>query len=112
MNIDILEGSSYSSINELKRKMIHDSRRRASRKNIPHNITIKDIDIPEVCPILKKPFKVNTRMAPSIDRVDSSKGYVRGNIKVISVRANNMKADASISEIKTFIKTILKYVRQ
>lgn len=38
--------------------------------------------------------------SPSLDRLDPAKGYVRGNVAVISQRANAIKSDATASEIE------------
>jgi hypothetical protein len=38
--------------------------------------------------------------SPSIDRIDPERGYVKGNIKIISFRANQIKSDASHQELK------------
>jgi hypothetical protein len=38
--------------------------------------------------------------SPSLDRVDPRKGYVPGNVRVISDRANRLKGDRSLSEIQ------------
>jgi len=42
--------------------------------------------------------------APSIDRVDNSKGYVPGNVRIISWRANRLKNDATVEEMELIIK--------
>lgn len=38
--------------------------------------------------------------SPTIDRIDPAKGYVRGNIIVVSQKANTMKSNATIAEMR------------
>jgi hypothetical protein len=40
---------------------------------------------------------------PSVDRVDNACGYVKGNIRVISARANHLKSDATVEEIRSLL---------
>ena len=40
----------------------------------------------------------------SLDRIDSSKGYVKDNIWVISHKANSIKNNATLTELKLIIK--------
>ena len=76
---------------------------RAKKANIPFDIERKDVIIPDVCPIfgikLHRESKENWYNAPSIDRIDNTKGYTKDNIMVISRRANILKKDASINEL-------------
>jgi hypothetical protein len=40
----------------------------------------------------------------TLDRIDSSKGYVKGNVQILSFRANTIKGDASLKELKLIVK--------
>lgn len=97
--------------------MLKGAKQRANEKGLDFNLTENDIIIPEYCPILEIKLKYNegkgiqTFNSPSIDRINSSKGYIKGNVKVISLRANMMKNDASEEELKLFCKNILDYVK-
>jgi hypothetical protein len=42
--------------------------------------------------------------SPSLDRKDSSKGYSKNNIWVISSRANILKNDSTIEELELLVK--------
>jgi hypothetical protein len=86
---------------------------RARKKGLDFNIDISDIVIPEICPILEVPFILGTKgnysYTPSLDRIDNSKGYIKGNIMVISQKANSMKNNATWDEIHRFVKNIIRY---
>lgn len=88
--------------------MLENARHRARTKGWEFSITTADIHIPEVCPVLGIPlFRGNGKSgpnSPSIDRIDSSKGYTPDNIHVISHRANTIKNDATIDELEALIK--------
>lgn len=86
---------------------------RALKNNIEFNIDIEDIIIPEYCPILETPLIIGTKdnyeYSPSIDRIDNSKGYIKGNISIISKKANSMKNSATLEELQKFCKNVLRY---
>lgn len=82
------------------------SRQNAKKLNLDFNIDVNDIVIPERCPILNEPLVVGTRYAPSVDRIIPKLGYVKGNVWVISLKANAMKSDASLKEMKLFSKWV------
>lgn len=76
---------------------------RANRQGVPFDLSTEDIIFPEFCPILGIPLISKeggrTDNTPSLDRVIPSKGYVKGNVRIISWRANRLKNDASLEEL-------------
>jgi hypothetical protein len=92
------------------------AKQRASQKNIEFNIDVDDIFIPEFCPILNLKLRKNHKGwapdAPTLDRIIPERGYVKGNVKVISGKANVMKNNATINELKTFTENIFKYLQE
>lgn len=85
--------------------LLKTSKARAKKSGIEHSITIEDIVIPTYCPILLLPLQPSTGgsaspNSPSLDRVDNSLGYVPGNVRVISHRANSNKGSMTIEEIE------------
>lgn len=107
----ILSNSAYTSIQDLKRRMLKRAKYRAMSKGYKFDLTIDDIIIPRNCPIMKKPLIVSTRYSPSIDKIIPSLGYTKDNIKIISSLANSLKGDSSYEEMKVFSRNILKYMR-
>ena len=85
-----------------EKRILRGARDRARDNNLPFNLEVSDIIIPEECPILKNPFVVGTQYAPSLDRIVPELGYVKGNVWVISRKANAMKQDATIEELRRF----------
>jgi len=86
---------------------------RAKKYGYEFNLEVSDIVIPEICPILEVPIVIGDKddyeYSPSLDRIDNSKGYVKGNVQVISKKANSMKNSASPEELIKFCKNILRY---
>jgi len=79
-------------------------RARAKAKGLAFNLTAEDITIPKRCPILGIPLVVGDGTAndnsPELDRINNRKGYVLGNVHVISRRANRIKNDATLAELE------------
>ena len=100
--------------------MARDARRRAQKAEVPFGITKDDITIPTHCPILGIPLvRALGRGGPSdnsptLDRVRPEEGYVPGNVIVISLRANRIKSDATVQELRdiaSFYATLRRSVR-
>lgn len=100
-------------VNHYIKNLLHRTKKRALQKELEFNISEEDIIIPEICPILEVPLVIGTsnnyEYSPSIDRIDNTKGYIKGNIQIISKKANSMKNSATLDELKAFCKNILRY---
>ena len=83
--------------------MFHSAKRRAKEQGVPFTITLDDIVIPDECPLLNIPLFVGDKHccdnSPTLDKLVPSKGYVPGNILVISEKANRIKSNATVGEI-------------
>lgn len=94
--------------------MLSRAKRRAQLNGMDFNLVKEDIVIPEICPILEIPIFVGTKgnyaNSPSIDRVNSDRGYTKNNIRVISMLANTMKSNASPELLRKFSSNILTYI--
>lgn len=93
--------------------MVSVARQRAKERNIPFDLKLSDVVIPDVCPVLGIPLMFGRRAqpeegSPTIDRVVPELGYVKGNIVVISHLANRIKSNASIEQLER----VLSYVRK
>ena len=81
--------------------LITQARARAKKRGLPCTITKEDLVVPERCPTLRILLNQgDLQSAYSLDRVRPSLGYVPGNVRVISFRANSIKRDATPEEIQ------------
>ena len=97
---------------ELHRKdprkvMLIHAKARANKKGLDFNIDLSDIVIPEICPLLKIPIYVSDKKvgpnSPTIDRIVCEKGYIKGNVIVISHKANSAKSDLTLKELELLV---------
>lgn len=100
----------HTNIDSIKKAMIRAAKQRASTKGLEFNITYEDIELPEVCPLLGITLGVSPGRASdfsySLDRIDSSKGYIKGNIWVISNKANIIKNNATLEELELLTQNL------
>jgi hypothetical protein len=103
----------YKAYREANREKIREAglfngaKQRAKAKGLEFNINKEDIVIPEVCPVLGLRLVQGSgghhAGSPTLDRIDPSKGYVKGNVRVISYRANLLKSDATLEELELIL---------
>ena len=93
--------------------MFRKAKARAKHKGREFTITLQDVEAvdTDVCPIFHIPIKrypitpgaeANCAKpdSKSLDRIDASKGYVPGNIRVISFRCNELLSNMTLEEFK------------
>jgi len=99
------------------RRMLHDARWNARKAGRACTITYDDIDraYRERCAVTGLPFDMDVTLmegagrlqnmnAPSLDRKDSSKGYVPGNIQVVLEWVNQAKARYTQRQFKAKLR--------
>lgn len=89
-------------LNNPKKYLTLVAKSRALKRDVEFSITEDDFEIPEKCPILGVEFNYGTEYAMSLDRKDNSKGYIPGNVWIISKKANSMKSNATDQELISF----------
>lgn len=93
------------------------AKKRALEKNIEFDVSIDDLSPNEFCPLLgiRINYAASGRGAvdesPSLDRIDNSKGYVKGNVWIVSWRANRIKSNASIFELEIITRNLRKRMK-
>jgi len=93
----------------LLQRMLNASKTRARRKNLEHTITLKDLQYlypdDNKCPVFGFELEWGHPKcsSPSLDRIDSSKGYTYDNCQIISNKANMLKNDASLEELQLLV---------
>ena len=108
--------------NHWERRRIKDAKVRAKFKKLPFNITadyIKSITPSDmICPALGIQMKAGQTVkeskinSPSLDRLIPELGYVKGNIVIVSNRANTIKRDATPEELMKIAKFYAKVFKE
>lgn len=105
----------YLKTRHSKKNILSAARTRAKKQGVPFDLQMEDIEIPEICPVLGIEIKFAYGKAndnsPSLDKIIPSKGYIKGNVAIMSARANWIKRDASIDEIEKLLywmKNVIK----
>lgn len=92
--------------------LLKSARARAAKSGMEFNLAEEELPIPEYCPIFPDRKLVGSEGGRhpnnySLDRIDNSKGYVKGNVRIISYYANLRKANWDIDSVER----LLAYMR-
>lgn len=90
-----------------------ETKKEAKDRGYDFNLGVEDIIIPDKCPYLqtfldKSIDKIDSINHFTLDRIDTTKGYVKENIHVISRLAKKMKNECSSEILITFAKNVLE----
>lgn len=112
------QSRAYGKANPVLRQTTHmacSAKKRARKKHLEFNIDseyVRSLFVTH-CPILGIPLEWSTfhgngtvPNSPSLDRIDPVKGYIKGNVWIISQRANVIKNDATHEELKLITKAV------
>ena len=83
---------------------------RANKHGLEFSITKDDINsvLVSVCPLLNIPLQISEERhsdnSYTLDRIEPHLGYTPTNIQVISYRANRIKSDSTLEELKLMIE--------
>jgi len=85
------------------RHLANRAKARARKKGIKYDITFEDLlPLPKKCPVfgfrLRSGKSFQDPCAYSVDRLDNRKGYVRGNVAIISYLANRLKNNGTAKQ--------------
>lgn len=90
--------------NQNEKKLFYGAKARAKKEGCAFNLEPEDIRIPEVCPILGVKLARGegsvAETSPSLDRITPSLGYIKGNVQIISFKANTIKSNATPDELE------------
>ena len=101
----------------IARRIISIVRHRAKKYGLKFSLTPESLlPLPRHCPVLGHVLTylapvISKKKSPSratLDRIDNKKGYVLGNVQIISWRANRIKTDATVGEMTA----VLKYMKR
>ena len=98
-------------------KLLSASKHRAKRKGVEHTLTlgwVKDHLSPMRCAVSGIPFtfhieadRTRAPFSPSIDRIDSLRGYTQDNCQIVCLIYNVAKGEGDHSDVLTLSKALL-----
>ena len=88
--------------------MVYNAKTRCKKTGVPFDLHYTDLIVPDKCPVLGIPLVKSdgkrTDNSPSIDRIHNHIGYVKGNVAVIPWKANKMKSNMTIEEVRAILE--------
>lgn len=97
--------------------LLRDARKRSRAKGMRCDMTKEELAeiISDTCPVLGIKLEVggdSWQNSPSLDRIDNTKGYVKGNVIMVSHLVNTIKNKATPSQIKKVANFYMKLYKE
>lgn len=87
--------------------IFHNVKSRAKKQGLPFDLDFLYVqallDKATVCPLLSVTYDQD-RYRKSLDKIIPALGYVKGDVWIVSYRANTIKNDASLEELESIVK--------
>lgn len=112
LNPELYRGKREKDNLDIQKRILARVKSRSKIKGVPFDLTVDDITVPTHCPVLGMELKVGKGTggwiysSPSLDRINPHLGYTKGNVRVISARANLLKSDATIEELEKVLEDL------
>jgi hypothetical protein len=103
---DCMKGSARShNKKNIGKYLLASAKARSLVSGIEFSLQLQDLDVPSHCPVFGIEMSYGTGhgrtdSSYSIDRIDNARGYVKGNVAVISWLANRLKNDATLAQLE------------
>ena len=97
-------------IDKRKKQILQRVEQRANRTGELFNLTVDDLYWPETCPVFGYVLSYEAAdkdRSVSLDKHDVTKGYTKGNVVIMSLRANRAKWNLNIDEVKKLYEYLL-----
>jgi hypothetical protein len=97
---------------KFEQRVVSRIKSKCKKTGIPFDLDVTDLVPPDVCPVLGIKIVLDNKGSgyhsdsASVDRIDPTKGYTKGNVRVISARANLLKNDATSEELRLVLKDL------
>jgi hypothetical protein len=90
-------------------RLYYSSKSRSKKYGLPFDLDVHYIqdllDVGDVCPLLGVPYD-DGKYTQSLDKIIPELGYTKGNVWIVSYRANSIKNDASLEELQRLTKAL------
>ncbi len=96
-------------------QLLNRARKRAAKLGLAYDLDVDDLlPLPEICPVFGVALDYSTGTkgrgpranSPALDRFDNTRGYVKGNVWIISNRANTLKSNAPLEELEMLVRLL------